>query len=267
MMFKKDDLEEFLFLWSKAENIPFSNYEDALVNNYSALDKPFIDYSKSVIGWHNTMKVEISENLLSLTIEDRKMYLEYVKNRIENETWIQDSKKLTDLLKTLSINTDSLNFEHNKDLNDVLNLSFKELSQTENLGKFRDLHREYYCLLLNIERNKILKYLQSLNGEQSPELSSVQKDNPYPRIFKSPKGFILFEKLKAEFGDTRENLKNYSFIFRRMVDDNLIFSNLKHQEFIEFLSTYDIHIDRINTLNDIGNIDYREHIYSSLKAT
>ena len=48
-MFKKDDLEEFLFLFSKAEDYPFTNSEDTLINNFNALDVPFSDsYNKSL---------------------------------------------------------------------------------------------------------------------------------------------------------------------------------------------------------------------------
>lgn len=178
-MFKKDDLEEFLYLWSKADIIPFTNYEDALVNNFSALDIPFIEYSQSVIGWSNYIKVEISENLLSLTRDDREMYLDYVKNRVENETWPQNNDKLIGLLKTLNISTDSLSFEENMKLYDVLNFSFKELSSQEDLVKFKQLHHEYYLLLLNTERNSVIEYLKELSDNELRPASKSYKDEAW----------------------------------------------------------------------------------------
>ncbi|MFH4969326.1 hypothetical protein V8G61_14065 [Gaetbulibacter sp. M240] len=182
MMFKKDVLEEFLFLWSKAENIPFTNYEDALVNNYSSLDKPFTDYSKLVIGWHSPLKVEISENLLSLPPENRDLYLEYLKNRIENETMLQDDEELKDLLKTINVSIDSLNIEHNKELHDALNLSFKEITLPKDLAKFRNLHRKYYRYLLNLEREKVMRHLEKLNEYKFKQPTKTFKDELWFKV-------------------------------------------------------------------------------------
>lgn len=264
-MFKKDDLEEFLFLFSKAETIPFNNWEDALVNNFKALDVPFIDYSKSVIGCHEKLKIEISENLLSLNDDEKLLYLKFVRDKIRLETPEINTHALIDVLKFYNIDTDTLDFNVNIKLKNLLHTSFRIATGKENLIKLRDLNREYYKHLLNNERVKVLNFVNRLIERQPSDLSE-EKDNPYPRIFTSPKGFILFEKLKAEFGIGKK-LKDYSFVFRKMVQDNLIYSNVKHREYIDFLLTFDIEIDRINTLYEIGNIEYREHIYSGLKAT
>jgi hypothetical protein len=101
----------------------------------------------------------------------------------------------------------------------------------------------------------------AVKDEPKPE----KPENPYPTIFKSYEAFLIFDKLKTEFGNTETPLKNYSFVFRKMVIDNLIFPNLKHVEFREFLEGFDIYIERINTLGEIGNLKYRESIYSSVK--
>lgn len=161
-MFKKDDLEEFLFLFNKAENIPFTHFEDALINNYDALDVPFTNYCKLIIGWSDFLKTEISENLLSLSYDDKKFYLKYLIRKLKLETGEHDNKNLFDLLKFYNVDKDVLDFNKNKLLKELLYKSFKSVLGIDNLNKLRDLHKEYYLYLLFIERNKILKYLDEL---------------------------------------------------------------------------------------------------------
>ena len=40
-MFKKDELEEFLFLYTIGANVPYGNNEDALTNFSTILEAPF----------------------------------------------------------------------------------------------------------------------------------------------------------------------------------------------------------------------------------
>lgn len=160
-MFKKDDLEDFLFLFNKAERIPFTNYEDAISNNFNALDVPFLAYS-GIINCDDYLKTEIKENLLSLNKDDRVIYLEYLQNKLHYESWKFDNEKLIDILKYYNIDPKILDFNENKQLHELLNKSFKSISGDENLIKLRDLHREYYKYLLNIERDKVLKYINNL---------------------------------------------------------------------------------------------------------
>lgn len=89
--------------------------------------------------------------------------------------------------------------------------------------------------------------------------------NPYPRIFTTAKAFDKFEKLLAEFGDGNENLSNYSFVYHRMVKDKLIFEYCKPIEFVYFLLNFDINLDRIKPMKQLGKTKLREGIYNSIK--
>lgn len=90
-------------------------------------------------------------------------------------------------------------------------------------------------------------------------------ENPHPKIFKDFRSFSIFTKLLDEFGNTKENLSNYSFVFHKMTYEGLIHSDLKQQTYFSFLSEFDISIDRIKPLGDIGKIPFRESIYSKSK--
>ena len=89
-------------------------------------------------------------------------------------------------------------------------------------------------------------------------------ENPYPRIFTSYNAFDKFKKLLDEFGNTKENLANYSFVFHRMKKDNLIFDDYQQTQFVFFLLDFDINISRIKPKTQLGNNDLREGIYNRI---
>ena len=89
-----------------------------------------------------------------------------------------------------------------------------------------------------------------------------EETNEYPRIFTTTKAFNKFKNLLDEFGNTKENLANYSFVYHRMKRDNLIFDDYQQTQFIYFLIDFDINIKRIKPKTQLGNNDLRESIYN-----
>jgi hypothetical protein len=89
--------------------------------------------------------------------------------------------------------------------------------------------------------------------------------NPYPRVFKDYYSYSVFIKLYDEFGNKKECLSNYSYVFYKMTYDGLIHFDLLHKSYIEMLSDFDISIDRIKPKGDIGKIALRDSIYSRVK--
>lgn len=120
--------------------------------------------------------------------------------------------------------------------------------------------------------NKLIKFIHIKYEEFLPEGVTVEPDtvpainndvNPYPRIFSNKIAYNKFISLMDKFGIHGKNLANYSFVFHRMKKDLLIFEGLKTIEFIDMLSSFDIHLDRLKPQGQLGNIDYREGIYNS----
>jgi hypothetical protein len=245
-MFKKDELEEFLFLFNKAENIPFSNYEDALVNNYNALDAPFIDYYNSIKGWCDYLKIEISENLLSLPVDEKLLYIKYVEHKLKFESWDFNNKNLIDVLKYYNIDNKNLDIKKNKKLKELLHKSFKTVSGDENLIKLRDLHKGYYQYILNIERDKILNYLNGLieNLESNITTEKVNFTNTNP-IFVNPNRYQIFIKLldflNIKDTTTRGNQAKLAGIFQTSPSNKAIFkSSTTKKQYLDYLnSIYD----------------------------
>lgn len=104
-----------------------------------------------------------------------------------------------------------------------------------------------------------------INIEFEDKISITDDENLYLRIFTSHKGFNKFKKLKEEFGNTKQNLSNYSFIYHRMIKDKLIYEDYKQTEFVFFLLDFNVNISRIKPKTQLGNNDLRESIYNSLK--
>lgn len=90
------------------------------------------------------------------------------------------------------------------------------------------------------------------------------EDNPYPKFFTSVGAYIKFKNLYDEFEKSNQNLANYSFVFHRMKKDHLIYKDLKQLEFIDFLSSFEIHLDRLKPISQLGNNDLREGIYNRI---
>ncbi|MCA0349074.1 MAG: hypothetical protein LCH35_07415 [Bacteroidetes bacterium] len=93
---------------------------------------------------------------------------------------------------------------------------------------------------------------------------SEKEENPYPRIFTTTKAYNKFKNLLDEFGNTKENLANYSFVYHRMKKDKFIFDDYQQTQFVYFLLDFNINISRIKPKTQLGNNDLREGIYNRI---
>lgn len=136
-------------------------------------------------------------------------------------------------------------------------------------------HTKFKILLLELfDRIKEDKLPCQKEADQNKKIENNMIDyysytekhkNPYPQIFTSYSAYYIFEKLQAEFGDTRENLANFSFLYHRMKKDELIFESYPQINFIFFLMDFNINITRIKTQSLIGNVAFKEEIYNRIK--
>lgn len=111
------------------------------------------------------------------------------------------------------------------------------------------------------QKNEKIKEVIETSKDETPK----EETNPYPKIFKNHNAYSIFKKLVEEFGNTKENLSNYSFVFHKMTYEDLIHFDLKQQSYFTFLDDFDITISRIKPLQSIGKITYRESIYLKAK--
>ncbi len=100
-----------------------------------------------------------------------------------------------------------------------------------------------------------------------PEKNKIDKEyipNPFPRIFKNLESFQFFESLTEDVRK-RYLLADYSFIYRRMQKDDLIYKYITDGEYREFLlNEYDIEIEKTKLL-DYCKTDEKEKSYLNKK--
>ncbi|WP_028871011.1 hypothetical protein [Psychroserpens burtonensis] len=86
------------------------------------------------------------------------------------------------------------------------------------------------------------------------EPTADDNQNPHPRIFEDSYSYNLFLKMNEYYSSNKNDVANYSFLFYAMQNDNFIICGNK--EFIEFLSSIYIYIDRIDSRQSGTNNKY-----------
>ena len=86
--------------------------------------------------------------------------------------------------------------------------------------------------------------------------------NPYTRVFINDFAYNCFEQLRAIVNN---DLADYSFIYRKMIADELIFESVGVSEFTRFLSTnYEVEIDQMKQLY-LCSTETKEQLYTTIK--
>lgn len=107
----------------------------------------------------------------------------------------------------------------------------------------------------NGEREKFDMYLNFLKAKQEGETTTGNNNfnsNPFPGIFTNEIGYLLFDRLHAEYKDSMNLLTDYSFIYRMMHAEGFIVDHIKPEMFKNWLSKepYSIIIDhKLKTLD------------------
>ena len=156
------------------------------------------------------------------------------------------------------------NDDFNRDCNEICSLHF-DRSLEFGLSNDLDDYKFEMPSIVDIIKVQGTSTPTITNIDCEDKITVADEDNPYPRIFTSHKAFDKFKKLREEFGNTQQNLSNYSFVYHRMIKDKFIYSDYKQTEFVYFLLDFNINIDRIKPKTQLGNNDLRERIYNSLK--
>lgn len=124
-----------------------------------------------------------------------------------------------------------------------------------------EVKKMFYLGLLRSLKKTIKK-----TSEVEPfEIRQIQV-NPYPAIFKN-KGYKVFERMHDNYKDKSNPVANYSFLYYAMQHDELI--HCGGAEFIDFLATKDVSLDRIDSRQSGHNKrkDYYDEIKdSAIKA-
>jgi hypothetical protein len=192
-------------------------------------------------------------------------------NNKKKESQLNSSNPCYVCDKLKDINIDAYNKVFTNNLSSNLSIGNVDEIKLDNLIKSAKEIIDFIAIKQNRPQNHKIIYKDYFSQNKHESVSNKQTDikeiNPYPKIFKDFKSYTIFKNLLDEFGDTSENLANYSFIFHKMTYQGLIHHDLKQQSYYDFLSEFDIFIDRIKSLKDIGKMQLRESIYVKVKDT
>lgn len=101
------------------------------------------------------------------------------------------------------------------------------------------------------------------NNELTDDNKNIK--NPFPRIFSSEIGFDFFKRLQSEI-KSKYKIAEYSFIYRMLLKDSYINSNVRVSDFIEWINiNFEPDLERLKTLNDIET-DNRIRLYNIIKS-
>ena len=255
-----------------SENSALKSFTQELCKVSELKKYPFSElYPWYFYEFTSNLKDEIINNLTSLNEKQFHLYLEYVKDKI-TEAYVYDTDEgiIDRWLKEYELDEKDFPFYSNEKICKLLS-SFNDVSLSKDeASKVRSIQLQFHWYSVYLEYNKIISFILDLSNKKISE-NTISKEsensNPYPRIFKDAYAFSIFKNLLEEFGNDEENLANYSFVYLRMKKDELIFDDIRNLQFIYFLLDFDINIDRIKPLSQIGKKAYRESIYSKAKQS
>ena len=217
------------------------------------------------------LKKEIIINLNNLPDNKFNSYLKCVKEQIqENHVFDPSESIIQKWLTKFNLNESEFPFLFNEKVVQLITPNHTAVSLGKKDSKFiYSIQREFHLQAVKLEAIKMIAFIDDFLFENpvAKTTSDVSQDEDYyPKIFKDRNAFRLFKSLMEEFGNTKENLANYSFIFHKMTYEGSIHSDLQQQSYFDFLQIFDITIDRIKSLDGMGKKAYRESIYKKVKG-
>lgn len=175
--------------------------------------------------------------------------IDFLNNRIElYQNIIDKKKKIKDIDLKLKVEHGLKDLESHKDYKQYFEIKYnKEIKSRDTEISLSKRYIEFY-----LKKIKLVKLLSM----------DDKKENPHIRIFKNQFSYELFEKLQETVSN---ELADYSFIYRRMINDEFIYESVGESEFRRFLSVnYEVEIDKMKQLH-ICSTDKKEQLYTSIK--
>jgi hypothetical protein len=112
------------------------------------------------------------------------------------------------------------------------------------------------------EQDTSIFFIYRMLVKQMSESRINNVTNPYPRIFYNDFAYNFFEQIKQT---VTNDLADFSFIYRKMINDKLIFERVGDSEFRSWLSSkYEIEIDKMKQLHNCTT-DKKEQFYTMIK--
>jgi len=246
-----------------------NNYEDNTESIFLENElKKYNEYSDSLISIKKCFKNYTVDEIKSL-----KIY-----SGVAAELKKIDEDIYYSLILELKKDGDTVNYKNLTEeelLKDLIVINFEKLNNhITSAQRILDHIRRKLETLTSLNKHSIPLYETSkLSQDITKQQSSVLEDpiknkdskNLYPRIFITNEAYMVFHNLLTEFKVSKQILADYSFVYHKMVKDNLIYPSVRHKEYFKMLGDFDINIDRIKSVHELGNSVFRDSIYTNAK--
>lgn len=222
------------------------------------------DFENWVIN-NNDIIIDFKKNIIYTDIIAYKKELDYALQLIKNDL-ISNGYSIEEIENLLELKRNEIKERY---INITNEFPTDEIKYEFNIQSIKKLKNSFIDLKDKFYDNKIeelLNFNDDIVENENSKNNNNQliQENPYPRIFTTIKAFNKFKNLVDEFGNNKENLANYSFVYHRMKKDKLIFDDYQQTQFVFFLLDFDINISRIKPKSQLGNNDLREGIYNRI---
>lgn len=201
----------------------------------------------------------------------------YFTRKPENYTYDNCRKigQYWELTQQIRVDYDQSDFENtkaydnkafNKDCNTLMSINWDRIEEFTSFATPDEIEEQTKKKSISDLMKPTTKSSEVVKVESKETESKIpSEENPYPRIFKDYYSFSVFKKLHTEFGNSKENLSNYSYVFYKMTYEGLIHYDLLHKTYIEMLSEFDIALDRLKPSAEIGKKALRDSVYAKVK--
>ncbi len=226
--------------------------KQGLLKSYKQAD----ELINSISSQNEQINVIIRANVYSLIFEYETTILNYL-FLLKDIPTLKINFKENLILHNLEAINDFIRKRDNIELSKFI--SNNEISNKSDIyNKFINFRIEYdYTYDTKIFKKEIDFFISKKNN-----LDKKVIENKYPRFFINPKAYQIFTKFIK-----KENIKkaDYSFIFRIMQKDKLIFDTIRNTEYKEWLKReFGITLNKVKTLSDCKT-DTKQEYYQSLK--
>lgn len=189
------------------------------------------------------------------------------KNQITNSQFISELSKEEWLSLTIpqlkhNNNGKIINAEFSKKTESGFDLTEKQFIENElhELSKF-----DYQNL--KVKEQATIKFYKKFLESKLIEPNNNLNDVEYRQdIFTNRFAFEVFKNLHQRFKDSPTQMANYSFIYRKMVEQELIRDSFKPSQFISFISSEPYNVDKVEQLKTLERIGKNNVVRQNFNA-
>lgn len=194
--------------------VPTYQFLDAFLteisNDRDIYQSTFIQcYNFGILNYTEKLKQEINQNLLSLTNDKLKPYLDLIKNKlVDSPYYLTDENSLNKWITIYNLENHSFPFLESEEIKKLITKSVNYYLWDENdRALIEDIQLDFYYYAAMTEAKKIISFIEQVSDNALP-IIEVKENHVYIHdVFKSSESFDIFNLLLEKFNISRDKIK------------------------------------------------------------